>query len=40
MIVFAAKRSGLAGTTVIKGFLDYSASSVTHSVKSWDFTDK
>jgi len=40
MIVFAAKRSGLAGATVVKGFMGYGASRVVHSVNAWDFTDK
>jgi PII-like signaling protein len=40
MIVFAAKRSGLAGVTVIKGFMGYGANSAVHSVNAWDFSDK
>lgn len=39
-IVFAAKDKGLAGATVIKGILGYGASSVIHSYKFWEVTDK
>ena len=39
-IVFAAKNQGLAGATVIKGILGYGASSVIHSYKFWEVTDK
>jgi PII-like signaling protein len=39
-IVFAAKKEGLAGATVIKGILGYGASSVIHSYKFWEVTDK
>ncbi len=39
-IVFAAKNEGLAGATVIKGILGYGASSVIHSYKFWEVTDK
>ena len=39
-IVFAAKREGLAGATVVKGILGYGASSVIHSYKFWEVTDK
>jgi hypothetical protein len=40
MIVFAAKRAGLAGATVVKGFMGYGASRVVYSVNAWDFTYK
>ncbi len=39
-IVFAAKKEGLAGATVLKGILGYGASSVIHSYKFWEITDK
>lgn len=39
-IVFAAKNEGLAGATVTKGILGYGASSVIHSYKFWEVTDK
>jgi len=39
-IVFAAKKEGLAGATVVKGILGYGASSVIHSYKFWEVTDK
>lgn len=40
MIVFAAKRYGLAGATVLKGVMGYGSSSVIHSVKFWEITEK
>jgi PII-like signaling protein len=40
MIVFAARRNGLAGTTVIKGVMGYGSSSVVHSAKFWEITGK
>ena len=39
-IVFTAKNEGIAGATVIKGILGYGASSVIHSYKFWEVTDK
>ena len=39
-IVFAAKNKGLAGATVMKGILGYGSSSVIHSYKFWEVTDK
>ncbi len=39
-IVFNAKESGLAGATVLKGILGYGASSVIHSYKFWEVTEK
>ena len=39
-IVFAAKKEGIAGATVLKGILGYGASSVIHSYKFWEITDK
>jgi uncharacterized protein len=39
-IVYAAKRSGLAGATVFKGTMGYGASSPVQSVKFWELTEK
>src|SRR5512133_1482503 len=39
-IIFSAKKEGLAGATVLKGILGYGASSVIHSYKFWEVTDK
>jgi uncharacterized protein len=40
VVVFAAKRYGLAGATVLKGFMGYGASSVIRSQKLWEITEK
>lgn len=39
-LVFAAKRYGLAGATVTKGCMGYGSSSVIHSAKFWEITEK
>lgn len=39
-IVFKAKKAGLAGATVLKGLLGFGASSVIHSYKFWEVTEK
>jgi PII-like signaling protein len=39
-VVFKAKEAGLAGATVLKGMLGYGASSVIHSYKFWEVTEK
>ena len=39
-IVFKAKQKGLAGATVFKGILGFGASSVIHSYKFWEVTEK
>jgi len=39
-VVFAAKKEGIAGATVLKGILGYGASSVLHSTKFWEVTEK
>jgi uncharacterized protein len=39
-VVYAAKRYGLAGATVIKGFMGFGSSSVIHSQKLWEVTEK
>ena len=40
MIVFAARRNGIAGATVHKGIMGYGGSSVVHSAKFWETNDK
>jgi PII-like signaling protein len=40
MVVFAAKRYGLAGATVIKGIMGYGSSSIVRSAKFWEITEK
>ena len=40
VIVYAARRYGLAGATVLKGVMGYGASSVISSVKLWEITEK
>ena len=39
-IVFKAKKAGLAGVTVLKGMLGFGASSIIHSYKFWEVTEK
>jgi uncharacterized protein len=39
-IVFEAKKEGIAGATVLRGILGYGASSVIHSYKFWEVSDK
>lgn len=39
-IVFQAKKEGIAGVTVTKGIMGYGASSVIHSHKFWEVSDK
>ncbi|MGD9930736.1 MAG: DUF190 domain-containing protein [Mangrovibacterium sp.] len=39
-IVFKAKETKLAGATVLKGMLGFGASSVLHSYKFWEVTEK
>ena len=39
-IVLKAKESGMAGATVTKGMLGFGASSVIHSYKFWEVTEK
>jgi uncharacterized protein len=40
MVVFAAKRYGMAGATVLKGAMGYGSSSVIRSSKFWEITEK
>lgn len=40
MIVYAAKRYGLAGATVLKGVMGFGRSSIVHSSKFWEVSEK
>jgi uncharacterized protein len=40
MLVFAAKRYDLAGATVHRGVMGFGSSSIVHSVKFWEFSEK
>lgn len=40
VIVYAAKRYGLAGATVLKGVMGFGSSSVVHSSKFWEISEK
>jgi len=39
-IVFEAKKEGIAGATVLEGILGFGASSVIHSYKFWEVSEK
>ncbi|HPD95628.1 MAG: DUF190 domain-containing protein [Bacteroidales bacterium] len=39
-LVYQAKRYGLAGATVTKGIMGYGVSSVVHSYKFWEISEK
>ncbi len=39
-LVFQAKRKGIAGATVVKGIMGYGASSIIHSYKFWEVSEK
>jgi PII-like signaling protein len=39
-LVFAAKRYGLSGATVLKGAMGFGSSSVIRSTKFWEITEK
>ncbi len=39
-IVLSAKNEGISGATVFKGILGYGASSIIHSYKFWEISDK
>jgi len=39
-IVVQAKKKGIAGATVVKGIMGFGASSVIHSYKFWEVSDK
>ena len=40
MLVFTARRNGMAGATVHKGVMGYGGSSIVHSAKFWETNDK
>ena len=40
MVVFAARRYGMAGATVFKGMMGFGSSSVIRSVRLWELTEK
>lgn len=40
MVVFAAKRYGLSGATVLKGIMGFGSSSEVRSLKFWEITEK
>jgi len=39
-MVLQAKKKGIAGATVVKGIMGFGASSVIHSYKFWEVSDK
>lgn len=39
-LVYLSKKKGLAGATVLRGVMGYGASSVVHSSKLWELTEK
>ena len=39
-LVFLAKQHNMAGATVLRGVMGYGASSVVHSVKFWEYSEK
>ncbi len=40
MLVYAARRNGMAGATVHKGVMGFGGSSVVHSTKFWETNEK
>jgi len=40
VIVYAAKRYGLAGASVMKGFMGYGSSSIVYSMRLWEISEK
>ena len=40
VLVYAAKRNGISGVSVIKGIMGYGASSEIYSTKLWELTEK
>ena len=40
VIVYAAKKQGLSGATVLKGIMGFGASSTINSVKFWEVSEK
>lgn len=39
-LVFKAKKKGIAGATVVKGIMGFGASSIIHSYKFWEISEK
>ena len=39
-LVFLAKKQDMAGATVLRGVMGYGASSVVHSIKFWEYSEK
>lgn len=39
-IIFAARRYGLAGATLLRGSMGYGSSTVVHMTKFWEITEK
>jgi len=39
-LVFAAKRYGIAGATVLRGTMGFGSSNVIHNLKLWEITEK
>jgi len=40
VIIYAAKKQGIAGATVIKGIMGYGASTVVNSIRFWEVAEK
>jgi uncharacterized protein len=40
MILFAAKRYGMSGATVLRGVMGYGSGNVIHSMKFWEISEK
>ena len=40
VIVYSAHKQGLAGATVLKGILSFGSSSIIHSLKLWESSEK
>ena len=40
VIVYAAKKQGIAGATVIKGIMGYGSSSTVNSIRFWEIAEK
>lgn len=40
VIIFAAKRFGLSGATVLKGFMGFGSGNTVYSQKFWEITEK
>lgn len=40
VLIYAAKKQGIAGATVLKGIMGYGASSVINSIRFWEVAEK